>query len=247
MALSKSAIIISPDYRLMPEANGLDILQDVKDFYDWLQTPDNLDKCLPKGVTAANDRVLVTGESAGGWLALQSALRPTPRQQIRAVISQYAMIDMRSEYYTGDFEKHIFTPVAPQLPRSILRDYLAGLKGSEVIASAVPPDRVPLVISSLQQGSFGKLLGEDSSLYPLEMIDSVERLPPLWLIHGTDDTVIPAAGSYDFERKLLETLPVTEIHVSFEAGDHGFDNDPSVNLETPWVKQGLEFVAQFWP
>ena len=246
-ALAKSAIVISPDYRLIPEANGLDILQDVRDFFSWLTTPNILNKYLPDGVSADLGNILVTGESAGGWLALQSALLPESRKVISAVISRYPMIDMRDRYWTEDYEKQIFHPPAPQLPQNILRDYLTNLKGNEVVSSGVPPDRVPLVISVMQQGRYPDLMGEDSSLYPIEVLDTVTDLPPTWLFHGTEDKVVPVEGSYKYEKRLREKLPSAKLHVSYRPADHGFDNDPSVTLDTDWVKEGVQFVEQFWP
>lgn len=247
LALSKTAIIITPDYRLMPEANGLDILQDLRDFYNWLATPNNLSSHLPDGVSVDLDNVLVTGESAGGWLALQSALLPDCREKVAAVISHYPMIDMRDRYYTEAYEKQIFTPVAPPLPRSILQDYIANMQSSTVVSSAVPPDRVPLVISCLQQGQVAELLGRDSSLYPLEMLDKTNNMPPTWILHGKGDTVVPVEGSYKYEKALKERLPHAKLHVSYQSGDHGFDNDPSVSLATDWVQEGVKFIEQFWP
>jgi acetyl esterase/lipase len=231
----------------MPEASGLDILQDVRDFYNWLATPKNLSSYLPDGVSVDLDNVLVTGESAGGWLALQSSLLPASREKIAAVISQYPMIDLRDRYWTDDYEKQIFTPVAPQLPKSILADYVSNLKGGEVVASAVPPDRVPLVISSLQQGRFSEFFGQDSSLYPIEVLDNVTDLPPTWLLHGTGDTVVPVEGSYKYEKALKEKLPGAKLHVSYQPGDHGFDNDPLVSLQSDWVKEGVQFIEKSWP
>lgn len=231
----------------MPEATGLDILQDVRDFYNWLATPNNLSSYLPKGVSADTDNILVTGESAGGWLALQSALLPASRAKISAVISHYPMIDMRDRYWTEDYEKQIFTPVAPQLPKNILAEYVANLKGGEIVTSAVPPDRVPLVISSLQQGRFGEFFGQDSILYPIETLDQVAELPPIWLLHGTGDTVVPIEGSHKFEKTLQEKLPNARLHVSYQPGDHGFDNDPTVSLQSEWIKEGVDFIEQSWP
>ena len=231
----------------MPEANGLDILQDVRDLYNWLATPNNLSSHLPDGVSANLDNILVTGESAGGLLALQSALLPASKEKIAAVISHYPMIDMRDRYWTEDYEKQIFTPVAPQLPKNVLADYVSNLKGSEVVASAVPPDRVPLVISSLQQGRFSEFFGQDSSLYPIEVLDDVTDLPPTWLLHGTGDSVVPVEGSYRYEKALKDKLPDAKLHVSYRPGDHGFDNDASVSLQTDWVSEGVQFIEKFWP
>lgn len=246
-AETRNAILITPDYRLMPEASGLDILDDVRDFYNWLAKPDSLKTYLPEGVSADVDNILATGESAGGWLALQSAMLPASRQQVKAVIAHYPMIDMRDPYYTEDYEKQIFTPVAPQLPKDILADHISNLKGSEVVTSAMPPDRVPLVISSLQQGRFGEILGDDSSLYPIEVLDSIDSMPPTWILHGKEDTVILAEGSYQYEKALREKLPEAKLHVSYQSGDHGFDNGPDTSLETEWVKEGVEFIEQCWP
>jgi acetyl esterase/lipase len=33
LAKSNGAIVVSPDYRLIPEAKGVDILEDIKDFW----------------------------------------------------------------------------------------------------------------------------------------------------------------------------------------------------------------------
>ena len=231
----------------MPDASGLDILDDVENFYSWLATPDNLAGHLPDGIIPDVGNVLVTGESAGGWLALQSALLSEPRRSISAVIAQYPMIDMRAPWYTGDFEKQIFTPVAPQLDRSILEKYMTELRDESTVTSAVPPDRVPLVISALQQGKFGELLGDNSSLYPLELLDNVTDLPTTWILHGTGDTVIPVEGTYNFEKKLKEKLPQAKAHFTYESGDHGFDNAPDVSIGTPWIREGVEYIKQSWP
>ena len=98
-----------------------------------------------------------------------------------------------------------------------------------------------------QQGQFGELFGADSSLYPIELLESVTDLPPTWLLHGTGDTVIPVEGTYKYEKRLREKLPDAKLHVSYQEGDHGFDNDPSVSLDTNWIKEGVAFVEQFWP
>lgn len=248
LALANNAIIITPDYRLMPEANGLDIQSDVRDLFKWLVKTDNLDACLPAGVKADVDNMLVTGESAGGWLALHSSYLPENRQRVRAVIAHYPMIDLRNQYYTDNYEKQIFTPVAPQLDRAILAGYLADMKNDATITSATPPDRVPLVISALQQGAFARFFGNDSSLYPLEVLDGISRLPPTWILHGTGDTVIPVDGTYKYEKKVREMFPNAKLHVHYDEGsDHGFDNAEGISMSTGWVEQGLGFISTYWP
>lgn len=71
-AQRSQAIVVLPDYRLLPGiSSSLDILQDVQDFFVWLFEGD-FKTHLPTGLCADLDSVLVSGESAGGWLAIQS-------------------------------------------------------------------------------------------------------------------------------------------------------------------------------
>jgi acetyl esterase/lipase len=65
----EGAIVVTPDYRLIPEANGSDILADVKDFWDWVK------ESLPAKVLEISNaisldlsRVAVGGESAGEYV-----------------------------------------------------------------------------------------------------------------------------------------------------------------------------------
>jgi acetyl esterase/lipase len=39
-----NAILVAPDYRLLPESNGVDILDDLDDFWKWLRDPESV--CL---------------------------------------------------------------------------------------------------------------------------------------------------------------------------------------------------------
>lgn len=247
LALHHQVIIFMPDYRLIPESTGLDILSDLHDFFAWLAEPSNLTSILPANVVPDVENVLISGESAGGWLALQSGFHVPKR--VKAVISQYPMIDLRNRWYTEDFEKQIFRPPLPQLDRSILVDHVANLRGDEVITSPSPPARQELFMSMLQQGSFGKFFGDDGALYPIEVLDKLEtgKIPPTWILHGKDDSVIPIEGSYKYVEALRKAHPDAEIHVSYQPGDHGFDGDPSVNLESDWVKEGLSFIGKYWP
>jgi acetyl esterase/lipase len=94
--------MVCPDYRLAPEASGRDILADIADLLHWLLT--HLPALAVKhGLTADLRRTLVVGDSAGGWLALQTALRygsgvlgfpgAGSPLEIVAVISKFGMLN----------------------------------------------------------------------------------------------------------------------------------------------------------
>lgn len=68
LALKEQAIIVSPDYRLLPESQGSDILNDMDDFWKWL-IAGGIESGLRSGgfggITTDVTRTLVLGESAG--------------------------------------------------------------------------------------------------------------------------------------------------------------------------------------
>lgn len=156
---------------------------------------------------------------------------------------------MRDRYYQEDTEKEMFTPRVPQLDRAILKDYIHRMKPGHFVTSATPPDRVPLVVSTLQQGAYKQFFGDVRDVYPLEVLKSaIKQTPPVWLIHGTGDTVVPVEGSYKFEALWKEKFPSERLLVHYDEGsDHGFDLAPGISLETHWVKKGLDFIAPYWP
>lgn len=246
-ALAKQAIVVSPDYRLLPEASGAEILEDVRDFYRWLCTPGVLAALLPEGVLPDVEHSLVIGESAGGWIAVQSGLLPGARACISAVIARYPMLDLRDRHYAGDCKQDPFATSGVEWDRTAVATHVERLTGDEVVTSAIPPARMPLVVDSIRGGTLSKLLGEDSSLYPLEAIQGATGYPPLWVIHGLEDRLVPVEGTKKFVRQLQNVVPTLQVHESYQSGPHGFDNDPSRSAEEDWIQQGIEFIAPFWP
>ncbi|KAH8093830.1 hypothetical protein DFH11DRAFT_1823072, partial [Phellopilus nigrolimitatus] len=82
LAMKHDAIFVAPDYRLLPEAKGVQILDDLDDFWAWLGRDLNDVVYKAHGLHADLDKVLVEGESAGGYLALQVGLshfKPLPK------------------------------------------------------------------------------------------------------------------------------------------------------------------------
>lgn len=67
-ALENEAIIVSPNYRLLPEATGEDILEDMDDFWKWLHVGGLIQSISSAGhafIDPDLDRILMLGESAG--------------------------------------------------------------------------------------------------------------------------------------------------------------------------------------
>lgn len=70
-------------------------------------------------------------------------------------------------------------------------------------------------------------------------------MPPLWLIHGLEDTIVPALGTVKLANKIFE-VAATPVHLTLHpGGEHLFDAD--VDSGEEWVRRGLGFVEKYWP
>ncbi|PSN60449.1 alpha/beta-hydrolase [Corynespora cassiicola Philippines] len=108
---SNNAIIIAPDHRLLPEHDGNDIIRDIQYFWKHVQSDqfrqelrDTILDYFPddKIVNFNWERVLVSGDSAGGFLAAYSALHLMGKGshlKIKAAYLQYPMLG----YYKRSF------------------------------------------------------------------------------------------------------------------------------------------------
>ncbi|KIX08837.1 uncharacterized protein Z518_03494 [Rhinocladiella mackenziei CBS 650.93] len=248
-AYEQAVPIISADYRLMPECKGLDILDDLSSFWDWLRASECglqafLSSLYPS-LEIDGTRIIAEGESAGGYLVVQAALSGLPG--LRAAIAAYPMLDLRAPYYTQKFEK-VMTGV-PMLPESIIDNHLETMKASSVVSSVLPPARGDLGTAVIQHGRFCEFLGAEDILYPVDRVNLglYSALPKarLWIYHGKQDTGIPAAGSVEFVRQARELWPDSELRLDLPDGEHGFHKYKHANT-TEWLKNGLLWVEKAW-
>lgn len=174
-------------------------------------------------------------------MAIQSVISQ-PAGTFKAIIAGYGMFDMKSPWFTKHYEKH---PLGhPMLPPSLVDDHLAAMKPGEVISAVSPPLRVDLALAIVQYGRYPEMLGNDKSVYPMEVLQLVKSFPPLFVYHGKDDSAVEVEQTEVLVKKFKEVLPEAKILVKFEHGEHGFD--APMGLEVPWLKEGLEFVTENW-
>lgn len=241
-AIEHSAIIIAANYRLMPEATGLEILQDLADFWTWIHrnSADYINRINP-AIQIDLDRILCSGESAGGWLAIQSAVTQ-PYGSIRAFIPSYPLVDLEADWFTKAFTKAPFG--TPMLDPSIVHSHVKSIIPGTVISDAEPPIRMPLAIATLQQGRFSEFVGSDPQLYPMKTIEMIDRLPFIFIFHGADDSAVPVEGSQKFASRIRQRFSEEVVHIYVGPGEHGFDS--TATLETDWLKVGLDKVSHLW-
>ncbi|EOO00757.1 putative alpha beta hydrolase fold-3 domain protein [Phaeoacremonium minimum UCRPA7] len=244
-----STPLISADYRLLPECQGLDILDDLEVFWGWVRRDnDGLQAFLNSkypSLALDTDRILAEGESAGGYLVVQAALSGLPG--LKAVISAYPMLDLRDRYYREAFEK-VMTGV-PMLPPEIITEHLKSMKKGDIVSQSLPPARMDLGTAIIQQGRFCEFLGDEDVLYPVDRLrlglHSSGTMPRLWIYHGKQDTGIPSAGSVVFAKEAKRLWPESELRLDLPDGEHGVHKDKHV-ASTTWLREGLAWLEEPW-
>ncbi|KLO96745.1 uncharacterized protein LW93_10125 [Fusarium fujikuroi] len=243
-ALENNAILVSCDYRLIPESNGIEILQDIEKVWSWVQS--SLDEAIGKmtnGKSRADlGRVLLAGESAGGYLAIQLALRhPTA---FRAVIASYPMIDMRSDHFCTAYPKRIGQ--YPQISYELVSQHLKQLPdGPHPTTRAISN----LPIAMVQHGTYTSFFGDHRSLFPIEYLEDNPQLalelPFIWLHHGNNDSEVPIKGSRKFVAKLRELNPKAKLrYTELEGAEHGFWSEINLIQSGEW-EEGVKVLNSY--
>jgi hypothetical protein len=184
LALENSAVVVSADYRLLPSVNGVaDLLEDLEDFWHWTRSnlPDVLESRAP-GHSIDFSRLLLTGNSAGGYCAVQIAL--SHPEDISAIAVAYPFVDPKDDVMVNG--------PAPENP-TILRFPLENMPTKEAVvawieetrstvASKAEHERTPFAVGMTQYGMFDSKIFDSSDLnqakfLPMERIKAGARLP----------------------------------------------------------------------
>jgi len=238
LALKHSAIVVSPNYRLIPESNGDDIISDLASFWAWLPTflPDFLASTSP-GLAPDFSHLLLGGESAGGWMALQSALT-LPEGYIKAMLLPFPM----SRPMPGAGKTDVMGMPVPS--NDSLNDFLATLKPGAVVSRALPPARMAMGMAIIEHGRMGEFLGTGKRFNPFEGIDDARHFPRMWVLHGADDSIVPTHYSVELLEKVERMFP-GKARLTVKPGEHGFDLAHSPEKDE-WMKEGLDWVVEAW-
>jgi hypothetical protein len=136
----------------------------------------------------------------------------------------------------------------PQQPASVIEDHLAAMTPGKIVVGAFPPARMMLCVASVQQGRLTSFLGTDESLFPVKVLDklnrSVDQLPFVFIYHGREDSAMPPEESMAFVEKWESKFGKGTILYVLEGGKHGMDKEAT--LETLWLKAGLVKVSEKW-
>lgn len=198
----------------MPEATGADIFDDLDAFWKWLHTflpsfaQTNSSKAQPDLT-----RILCVGQSTGGCMAVHSALIH-PELNIKAVVSLYAPLYHNIPSFTIPRPRRIMgtMPPPPRRAEALIRSYAKNTKGT-VRTAGDPVHMWELLLCMLQQGRLLSLINArpDPRLDTVSLLKQAKRLPPLWLIHGEEDSVVRPTLTHTMLNLLiiyLDTVPM---------------------------------------
>ncbi|KAH6665227.1 Alpha/Beta hydrolase protein [Halenospora varia] len=231
LASRHSALIVSPNYRLLPESSVEEILSDIEDLWTWVQK-DMMAfvEAQTKGsVSVDTSRIITAGDSAGGYLSLMLGL--SHPDKIKAVTASYPMVDAKSRHFRESYEKPMFG--LPQLPRSLIDDHLRRT--------------AELMFAYVQHGTFKDHFPlERREFFPLDRLEDGARFPRggVFLWHGKGDTVVPVEGSVKLKEKVTEVDPGLKFWLALEEGDHGFDAQSKI--DDGWMAEGLKDLVKVW-
>ncbi|PSN67611.1 alpha/beta-hydrolase [Corynespora cassiicola Philippines] len=235
------AIAVLPNYRLVPESNGDDILQDLADLWKWVLDGELVQFLSSKQVQAEPDfdRLLAAGDSAGGYMALQSGLTLKPGA-IKAIVAQYPMTD----YLRRD---PLNAPKGmPVPPESTIDHHMASVKPGTLVSSARPPERAVLSFALAIYGRYVEFFGQGPHLWPMSAVEKATHLPPTYIVHGDSDTAVSVNDSIAFVDKAKRVLPEAEVRLQIREGaDHGFDVELK-ERDAAWLQEDLKWVESKW-
>ncbi|KAJ0413427.1 Alpha/Beta hydrolase protein [Aspergillus carlsbadensis] len=232
LALQHHAVILSPNYRLMPQATGLNIYNNVEDFWAWVRSG------------AVND-----------LLAAHST--PSEADLLRilvAAVATYPSLDVGSVDFSQP--QTDLLPFGQNVPKSVVDSYVASLPKDVPVSSAVGEAYLPLMLACVEHGRLPEWYKRDSGskqdlLYPARRLEKPDVQIPtggITIIQGRQDSVVPAHHSEPFvpwAKEVLKGKPGGDkISLVFQEGEHGFDGD--IRYDEPWLHEALQMAVRAW-
>ena len=209
--------LASLDYRLAPEVKLPAIAEDIDDAVTWLR------KQGPTLLHVNPDRCVITGESAGGYLALLAAtrLKPPPR----GLIAYWGFADIR------DIDSPAYVESQRKSPPLAQKEDAYQAVGARVLTgtawnTATQKGRSQFIVYVLQNGLWAKEVAgfEGNDRRQRELYSPVRtatrNFPPTLLIHGTADRIVLHAESAKMAAQLAR-LRVPHELISVSGADHG--------------------------
>jgi acetyl esterase/lipase len=230
---TRPIVYITFDRRRLPECNGEDILNDIHDAMAYLFDQDGIETLVKAHYPSlgwCRHKLVLTGESAGGFLALHIYLKWG--QRISGVYLRYPLLhEYRRDFGPYMEREVVFKKAAISLFR--LFSLLNVLYDLPPAAGRFPSDGMWPAYKTSCFTVWGRLW---NASYPIDLLreKSLNTTTEFLVLHGTSDVQVPIASSRSFVRSMQERgIRIVLKEVSSAA--HGFDYDISLlnsNMES---------------
>ena len=214
------------EHRVPPQYRGRDHINDCVDAVRYIER--NATRFRIPG-----DRLALVGFSSGGHLAVMTALTLSrPRPGLRSMAGSGPVRAVAAYYAPLDPERLLEDTTNPDL-RKVLENYLPRY-------SVSPADGVTDAnqLSDLRRSFYERALADIS---PMRAVHAFA--PPMILLHGVRDDLIPVQQSRAFRDRANEIKPGMVELIEIEKGDHHF-----IRSRSKWARaadrQALEFIRK---
>jgi len=232
-AKAKGCAVVSIDYRLAPETKLTEIISDIEEAFRWLAGDGARQFHLDPR------RIVVTGESAGGYLTLVTGYRVRPKP--KALVALYGFGDLIGNWSSKP------NPYPRYNLRKISREEAESQTDGTVISDSDERkgDGGLIYMYYRQNGlwpeevsGFARSTIADK-ITPFEPIRNVTPgWPPTLLIHGTQDTDVPYEESELMAKKFKQKgVPFTFIPI--DHGEHGFGGGDPQKITEAYKTMGV--------
>ncbi len=233
--------VISIDYRLAPESSLSDIIDDLKDFFVWLEkSADELGIDIQK--------LGVVGHSAGGYLALMSGFCVTPKPKV--IVSVYGYGDLVGEW--------LITPSPFYCNQGMISEEESEINKikSKIISESYDGrwNNYKLYPYYRQHGIWTREVSRHNPITeasyftpycPLQNI--TEEYPPTLFIHGENDNDVPYEQSILMVKE-LKKHKVANKFITIPKGVHGFDvpNEDLKGMDESFVISPFKDIVKYF-
>jgi len=214
--------IVSIDYRLAPRVELPAIIEDVQDACRWVREKG------PKLFHIDPEKIVVMGQSAGGYLTQVAGYRVQPRP--RALVSFWGYGDIAGNWYSRPDEFYRKQPL-------VTKEEADKEGGGKLYLYCRQNGLWPKVVTGHDPDT------EPRAFDPFCPVRNVTRdYPPTLLIHGTEDTDVPYEQSVMMDKELTAKVVQHEF-ITIPNGGHGFGrNDDAIAGKT--YEQMLQFLKR---
>lgn len=237
LANEKQFVLVSLGYRLAPEAQLPEIIEDLRDGIAWVHEKG------PDLFQADTSRFVVAGASAGGYLALMSGISKQHRPT--AIVSYWGFGDIEGDWTTKPNEAY-------RKGNLIDKEVAYSGVGAEVLTSTNQQNgrgRSTFFLYLKQTGRWVKeVTGFDpvadrQKLTPFSPIRNLSsEYPPTMFLHGSKDSDVPVGQSLAMAKALKE-LGVPHELIVIENGGHGLWGGDRKLIEQAF-QQSLDYISR---